>query len=174
MSLRNFYVTAGSEETLVAVSGDRQQVFRAGERLPVSIEMIGKGRYLVRGENGEIWTIDVDSGKTETVLQFGTSVRRMGVLSERDKLLGSGGGAGGADSGEITVSMPGKIVKLMVSPGTEVVTGQAVLIAEAMKMENEVKSECDGVVSEVLVNVGDTVDPGQLLIRITPEGSNGK
>ena len=38
-----------------------------------------------------------------------------------------------------------------------------------MKMENEVKSPCSGVVQEVCVAVGDTVEPGQTLVRISPE-----
>ena len=62
--------------------------------------------------------------------------------------------------------MPGKVVKVLVNVGDEVVQGQTVIIISAMKMESEYKVGKDGIIKEVLVSDGDTVDGGQTLIVI--------
>jgi biotin carboxyl carrier protein len=54
--------------------------------------------------------------------------------------------------------MPGKVVKLLVGVGDAVVSGQGVLLFEAMKMQNEIKSPQDGVVGEMPVEVGQVVE----------------
>jgi 3-methylcrotonyl-CoA carboxylase alpha subunit len=70
--------------------------------------------------------------------------------------------------------MPGKIVKVLVAPGDRVERDQGLVIIEAMKMENELKSEVPGVVSEVRVAEGDTVVNGALLLIVEPPGSPEK
>jgi acetyl-CoA/propionyl-CoA carboxylase, biotin carboxylase, biotin carboxyl carrier protein len=75
-----------------------------------------------------------------------------------------GGGAGG--NGTISAPMQGTIVKVLVSEGDEVVAGQAVLVLEAMKMENHINAEAPGVVKEIRVQAGDTVGTGDVLLVI--------
>jgi biotin carboxyl carrier protein len=80
-----------------------------------------------------------------------------------------GGAAGGDDAGgraEIKSAMPGKIVRLIAAAGDEVKKGDGVLVVEAMKMQNELRSPRDGVVKEITVAEGDTVGAGQLLAVI--------
>ena len=170
MKSRIYHVSGSAEEVQVTVPLDGKSSFKMnGDELEFTVESLGKTRYLVRGSQGQIWTVDLDKGGKETLVESNGSMLRLTVLSERDKLLGGGSKAGGASSGDVSVSMPGKIVKVMVEEGTQVNEGDAILIAEAMKMENEVKSPCSGVVQEVCVAVGDTVEPGQTLVRISPE-----
>jgi biotin carboxyl carrier protein len=64
----------------------------------------------------------------------------------------------------ISSPMPGKIVKVMVKPGDEVIAGQIVITVSAMKMESEYKSGKSGLVKEVLVGEGDIVDANVPLI----------
>jgi biotin carboxyl carrier protein len=66
----------------------------------------------------------------------------------------------------IKASMPGIVVSLTVSPGDVLQEGQAVGILEAMKMQNEVSAPHGGVVAEVMVETGQAVDSGQVLIRL--------
>ena len=61
--------------------------------------------------------------------------------------------------------MPGSIVSVAVKPGQTVVDGQELCIVEAMKMQNILKSERDGVIKSVNVIGGDTVTVDQLLIE---------
>ena len=71
-------------------------------------------------------------------------------------------GAGNA----VTAPMPGKIIKIKVTRGQQVNAGDVVLILEAMKMEQEIKSSLGGTVTEIPVNEGDTVKKEQALIII--------
>ena len=72
--------------------------------------------------------------------------------------------AGG--SGQVTVPMQGTIVKVLVSVGDVVEVGQAICLLEAMKMENAVAAEKDGVIKEVRVSAGDSVGAGDVVAVI--------
>jgi len=76
--------------------------------------------------------------------------------------------AAGAEAGpqKITAPMPGKIVRVMVAAGDEVKTGQGIVVMEAMKMQNELKSPKDGRVQKILTEEGATVNPGDTLAVI--------
>ena len=60
--------------------------------------------------------------------------------------------------------MPGKIAKVLVKAGQDVKEGDPVVVLEAMKMENELRSPSAGTVGSVLVAEGDQAEAGQLLI----------
>jgi glutaconyl-CoA decarboxylase len=62
--------------------------------------------------------------------------------------------------------MPGKILKVMVQPGASVSAGQAIIVLEAMKMENEIFAPVAGTVSEVRCKEGDSVNTGDVLVVI--------
>jgi acetyl-CoA/propionyl-CoA carboxylase biotin carboxyl carrier protein len=74
------------------------------------------------------------------------------------------GGPGG--DGTITAPMQGTIVKVLVEVGSTVEVGQAVLVLEAMKMENHVNAERTGTVREIRVAAGDAVGTGDVLAVI--------
>jgi biotin carboxyl carrier protein len=67
---------------------------------------------------------------------------------------------------EIKTAMPGKIVRILVSAGDNVAKGDGILVVEAMKMQNELRSPKDGVVKELRAAEGSTVDAGQVLAII--------
>jgi biotin carboxyl carrier protein len=67
---------------------------------------------------------------------------------------------------EIAAQMPGKVVRVLVEAGQEIASGTPLLVVEAMKMQNEMKSPRAGVVVSVKVSAGDTVEAGQLLAMI--------
>jgi acetyl-CoA/propionyl-CoA carboxylase biotin carboxyl carrier protein len=72
----------------------------------------------------------------------------------------------GAGHGTISSPMQGTIVKVLVGPGDTVDVGDAVLVLEAMKMENHINAETAGTVKEVRVQAGDTVGTGDVLVII--------
>ncbi len=76
------------------------------------------------------------------------------------------GQAGPAGSGTVTVPMQGTIVKVLVEVGQQVAAGQAVVVLEAMKMENQISAERDGTVREIRVAAGDTVGGGDVVVVI--------
>ena len=71
-----------------------------------------------------------------------------------------------ADATKVVAPMPGTILQLLVKPGDSVSEGQNLLILEAMKMENEIKSPTAGQVGAVAVSVGANVNTDDLLIVI--------
>ncbi len=71
-----------------------------------------------------------------------------------------------ADVTQIAAPIPGLIVTLGVSVGTKVAKGDKLLMMEAMKMQTTVYAPCAGVVSELTVVIGDTVESKDLLVRI--------
>ena len=78
----------------------------------------------------------------------------------------SAGGGGAAGSGKIAVPMQGTIVKINVEVGQTVAAGDAVVVLEAMKMENNVAADIDGTVTAVNVEAGQSVAAGEVVIVI--------
>lgn len=66
---------------------------------------------------------------------------------------------------EIKAPMPGLVLNVIVAEGAEVKKGDNLLILEAMKMENILKSSADGLVKKIMVNKGDKVEKNQVLIQ---------
>ena len=66
----------------------------------------------------------------------------------------------------ITSPLPGVIIEVSVKEGQAVKAGQKVAVIEAMKMENEIQASCDGTVTAVLVNKGDSVLEGAEIVKI--------
>jgi biotin carboxyl carrier protein len=66
----------------------------------------------------------------------------------------------------IRANMPGRVVRVLVAVGDQVTAKQPVVVVEAMKMENELRTPRDGVVKEVLVIAGAAVDSGAVLVVI--------
>ena len=64
--------------------------------------------------------------------------------------------------------MPGKVVEVLVVAGEAVKAGQPVLLFEAMKMQNELRSPHDGVVATIAVSAGRAVDAREILYVLEP------
>jgi biotin carboxyl carrier protein len=67
---------------------------------------------------------------------------------------------------ELKAMMPGRVVNLLVKPGDEVAADQGIVVVEAMKMENELKTPKAGKVLEIRVSVGQAVEKGEILAVI--------
>jgi biotin carboxyl carrier protein len=82
-------------------------------------------------------------------------------------------GQAGADGGEhargeqaVVAPMPGRVVRLLVARGDEVNARQPIVVVEAMKMENELRSPKAGRVKDVMVMAGESVEAGRVLAVI--------
>ena len=62
--------------------------------------------------------------------------------------------------------LPGALLDYKVREGDRVKKGQVIVLIEAMKMENEIVSPCDGTVGTILIERGDSVNPGDLIMTI--------
>lgn len=72
----------------------------------------------------------------------------------------------GAGLSKVTAPLPGTIFKIIVKEGDVVKKGDTVLVMEAMKMENNILAEKEGIIKNIQVKVGDSVLQGDLLIEI--------
>ena len=89
-----------------------------------------------------------------------------GPVAARKPARAAHAAAAGSGSGDVTVPMQGTIVKILVEVGSEVEVGQAVVILEAMKMENQITAERAGTVKEIKVATGDTVGSGDVVVVV--------
>lgn len=76
------------------------------------------------------------------------------------------GNVGQAKAGMIVSPIPGHILEVCVTEGDKVLAGQKLLVLEAMKLENAITAETDGVVKKIMINAGDAVTHGQNMIEI--------
>ena len=72
--------------------------------------------------------------------------------------------SGSQGSKKATAPMPGSITKITVEIGQKITEGDTLCILEAMKMENEIPSPCDGIVASINVQSGTTVNAGDILV----------
>ena len=157
-------------------SGDRDRVVEvAGEGEGLTVTLDGEPRkvHLIEGDqgllslliDGKVCACDFDVRKGNQVrVSIGQSVFDLEVLDERRarrQLAVGGSGATGPQS--IVAPMPGKIVRVLVKAGQPVKAGEGLIVIEAMKMENELRSARAGTVKEVSVREGAAVEGGAQL-----------
>ncbi len=123
-----------------------------GETYRVDITGVG-----VKGEGKRHFFLSIDGMPEEVVFE-----------PLNNFVGGSGGGQRKQVSGpgDVSTSMPGNVVEVLVKEGDVVKAGQPVLISEAMKMETEIQAPIAGTVKAVHVGKGDRVTPGDVLIEI--------
>lgn len=148
-----------------------------GSRFPVNPEMLaaegtellhlGGNRYLLV-RNGQTSTVVIQATDRKSISVSSASHGVSAIVSDhRDQLLADLGADKGHSGTERTIEapMPGLVLKIDVKPGDAVKSGTSVLVLEAMKMENDIKSRFDGVVSAVRVRAGEPVTKGAILIE---------
>jgi biotin carboxyl carrier protein len=115
---------------------------------------------------GKSYEVKRERSGTETYLWVGGS--RYGVeLRDPRSLRRRKRGAGGPEGRkELLATMPGKVVRVLVAEKGDIKAGQGVLVVEAMKMQNEVKSPQDGMVQKIIAGVGTHVNAGDVLAII--------
>ena len=112
-------------------------------------------------------TIEVNGRRFAVRMWVPETVGVAAAAPKRAKRAGGGSSSGGG-SGQVTVPMQGTIVKVLVEVGQAVEAGQAVVVLEAMKMENQISADVSGTIAEVKVSAGDTVGGGDTVVVITP------
>lgn len=112
--------------------------------------------------NGNSYNVQVAEGESKfagvkSVAQTPSQSKPAEAPKAENKIVSSG------DSNEVLATLPSNVFKILVKVGDKVSKGQNVVILEAMKMEINIESPKDGVIKEILVNQGDTVDSNQVL-----------
>jgi biotin carboxyl carrier protein len=115
---------------------------------------------------GSSYLVDVIGSDTEYTVFTRNAFRTIKIFNDEMLLhrsLKRGGGLGGEM--ELKAGMPGKIIEIFVKPGDLVKANKPLLIMEAMKMENEMRSSHEVRVKEICVKQGDSVESGAILIK---------
>jgi len=102
----------------------------------------------------------------ELVMTSRRGVNRVTLIDKSRRRLKSLGERVVTGRVELKAMMPGRVVNVLVKAGDEVAAEQGVLVVEAMKMENELKSPKAGKVIEVRVSAGQAVEKGEILAVI--------
>jgi acetyl/propionyl-CoA carboxylase alpha subunit len=111
------------------------------------------------------YLLDVTSSGVDYTVYTRGAFRTVRLYNEEKILHESLKGAGAlGPSGSLVSEMPGKIVKVFVKAGQEIKAGDPLLIMEAMKMENEMRSGHDSKIKSVHVKEGETIETNTLLI----------
>ncbi|MSP24231.1 MAG: biotin/lipoyl-binding protein [Myxococcales bacterium] len=98
----------------------------------------------------------------------GTRRIKATLETERARIGARASRSGGVTGGLVIAPMPGRIVKVLVREGDPVEEGAAVIVVEAMKMENELTAVAPGIVRKLHVVAGQTVDAGTVLLELDP------
>jgi biotin carboxyl carrier protein len=113
--------------------------------------------------DGKAYEIKREHTAADTHLWVG-SVRYLAELRDPRSLRGRRGtGADEKGAKKLLAPMPGKVVRMLVDQGQAVEAGQSILIVEAMKMQNEIKSPKKGTVQKIVAVEGGTVNAGDVL-----------
>jgi biotin carboxyl carrier protein len=83
-----------------------------------------------------------------------------------------GGAAAGDGPDHLVAVMPGKVVRILTQVGDIVRQRQALVVIEAMKMENELRAARDGIVKDVRVREGQSVEAGAVLVVVERAGKS--
>ena len=146
-----------------------QGVFRKDSKdLAIDISEFRNGHYHVLYKN-KSYTVEVvstgDQHKT-ALIKVNGKVYETGIEDRFDLLIKEMGleGAVLQQAADVKAPMPGLVLKINVVVGQEVKKGDSLLVLEAMKMENMLKSTAEGIVKTIHVHTGDKVEKNQVLI----------
>ncbi|HEX5034680.1 MAG TPA: biotin/lipoyl-containing protein, partial [bacterium] len=118
--------------------------------------------FLIDGT--EVLEADVSFRQDKAELNLRNVPFHLEVFDPRRRSVSQSEAAGG--HGLVSAPMPGKIVEIKVKVGDAVTKGQALVVIEAMKMQNELTAAIDGIVKEVAIQPGAAVESGQKLVLV--------
>ncbi|HEX8187934.1 MAG TPA: biotin/lipoyl-containing protein, partial [Pyrinomonadaceae bacterium] len=141
-----------------------------GRRYELEAREVGPGEYLLI-HGGRVYECRVGAEPGEGgrgALRVSVGAREYGVRLTDPKHLRGAGPGGGEQGGraQVRAPMPGKVVRVLVGAGQAVAAGQGLVVVEAMKMQNELKSPKSGTVAELRAEPGATVNAGDVLVVV--------
>jgi acetyl/propionyl-CoA carboxylase alpha subunit len=148
--------TTGGGEFRLTIDGEPTRVRAQSTTLGLSLLMDDHRQVdvgLVEGKRGE-WLVQLPHVNLDA------------VVDGRRRRRGGSGDLAGDGLQQVVAPMPGRIVRLLVKPGDQVEARQGLVVIEAMKMENELRSPKAGTIKDVAVAEGDSVVAGRLLVVV--------
>ena len=140
-----------------------------GEAIPVDVRELQDGHlhfiYKNKSYNAEV--VSENQEDKTSVVKVNGKLYEVGIEDQFDSLLKAMGMAAGSGkvAKEVKAPMPGLVLNISVVEGQEIQKGDSLLVLEAMKMENMLKSVTEGVIKKIYVSKGDKVEKNQVLIE---------
>jgi biotin carboxyl carrier protein len=160
------YNVNGTVHRLTVEKKDGVYLIRDGDRqYTADVQRAADGELTIL-IGGRTYAALIAQDKDRRIVHVGGRVH---VVREPDEEASGGieGAEKSPDGGlKIRPPMPGKVIKVQVSVGESVRKNQTLVIVEAMKMENEIRSAIEGVVRKIHVAAGDLVDPERPMIEL--------
>ncbi len=168
---RELIVTADGVDRTVSVEGPlpdgRFKLTIDGTERVVDARAVRPGTWSLLVD-GRQFVVDLDRRRTGIAASVGASEALLTVEDALHRRLASAAGPRTAARGEsIRAPIAGKVVKVLVAEGDQVAAGTAVIVLEAMKMENELIAERGGTVASIAKTAGQAVDTGDLLVELS-------
>lgn len=148
-------VTRQASNGVEARIGDKKYVLEA--------RVVQPGFYWLNWENRSIEVVVTEKNGSYLVMLNGRQI--LVELGELRTALRTAH-QGHAGIAQIRAPMPGKVIRVLVKDGDEVQANQGILVMEAMKMQNEIKSPKNGIVRKLGVKAGSAVNSGDLLAEV--------
>lgn len=139
-----------------------------GETVELDIVNLGNDAHhiLYNGQSYRIRVIEVNAEEKKITIRVNGRDYNLEVKDRFDLLLNQLGmsNLNNAKVNDIKAPMPGLVLKVNVAEGQQITKGDAVLVLEAMKMENVLKAPADATVKAIKVQQGNAVEKGQVLV----------
>ncbi|MCI0751274.1 MAG: biotin/lipoyl-binding protein [Flammeovirgaceae bacterium] len=158
-----------NNKTNFDIAEDEQGFLVNGQPITWDVATLANGYFHIL-YNGKSYRAEIVKNDPETktsTVKINSRSYTVSIKDRFDLLLEKMGmsGAAGSKINSIKAPMPGLIIDLKVKEGDSVKAGDPILILEAMKMENIIKSTGDAVVKSVKTKKGDSVEKGQILVE---------
>ncbi|MBX3159340.1 MAG: hypothetical protein KF773_25445 [Deltaproteobacteria bacterium] len=168
---RELIIAANGRDRVVVVEGPtadgRFRITLDGKERDVDARPIRPGTWSILLD-GASFVVDLDPRRGGIAASVGASEAMLTVEDALHRRLASAAGTRSSARGEtLRAPIAGKVVKVAVAPGDQVAPGTAVVVLEAMKMENEIVAERGGTVAAVHKTAGQAVETGDVLIELT-------
>ncbi|EPN5613669.1 biotin/lipoyl-containing protein [Campylobacter jejuni] len=156
-SEENIFIAAACKEKGIAfLKGEAKVNVRKLSSMPKPMSA-DENKFTV-AVNGNKYHVEVSYGFDKDV-----NVKSVKKVEENKNIVSSNSTSSVDAENEVLAGISGNVFKIYVNEGEEVKSGQVIMVLEAMKMEIEVNAPKDGIISELCIKIGDTVNEGEVL-----------
>jgi len=129
----------------------------------------GKFHILVNYKSYSAEIVEFIPAEKKVTVKINQTVYHVQVRDQYDELLHELGmdNANSKQASDVKAPMPGLVLNVMVEAGQKIKKGDAIIVLEAMKMENILKAAADGEVKKIHVKKGDKVEKNQVMVNLT-------
>lgn len=152
------------------VETDKEKKLVNGKEINANIIEIRDGKFhiLVKNKSYSAEIVEIIHAEKKVTVKINQTVYHVLVRDKYDELLRELGmdNANTKLAADVKAPMPGLVLNVMVEPGQLIKKGDAIVVLEAMKMENILKASADGEVKKIHVKKGDKVEKNQVMVNL--------